>query len=196
MAQRYGGKYSPDAVARDTSGPQTEGRASLPARRAFGSARANLLYLAPVPLLFTAFTQDAIGMAIDLAAAATLVFGAFTLSEGLKAEAAYEARKVARRPALPRKIIAAALAGLGVSLACLAPESGGSAAYQAMDPGHCDAHLHLKCVDCGRLIHLDEDVSDALQSDLLRAAGFTVDGRSTTIYGTCAACGRKRDGHA
>ena len=65
-----------------------------------------------------------------------------------------------------------------------------------MDPGHCDAHLHLKCVDCGRLIHLDEDVSDALQSDLLRAAGFTVDGRSTTIYGTCAACGRKRDGHA
>lgn len=77
-----------------------------------------------------------------------------------------------------------------------APESGGSAAYQAMDPGHCDAHLHLKCVDCGRLIHLDEDVSDALQSDLLRAAGFTVDGRSTTIYGTCAACGRKRDGHA
>ncbi len=125
MAQRYGGKYSPDAAARDTSGPQTEGRASLPARRAFGSARANLLYLAPVPLLFTAFTQDAIGMAIDLAAAATLVFGAFTLSEGLKAEAAYEARKVARRPALPRKIIAAALAGLGVSLACLAPESGG-----------------------------------------------------------------------
>ena len=33
-----------------------------------------------------------------------------------------------------------------------APESGGSAAYQAMDPGHCDAHLHLKCVGCGRLI--------------------------------------------
>lgn len=80
--------------------------------------------------------------------------------------------------------------------AALRPESSGSAAYQAMDPGHCDAHLHLKCVDCGRLIHLDEGVSDALQSDLLRAAGFTVDGRSTTIYGTCAACGRKRDGHA
>lgn len=77
-----------------------------------------------------------------------------------------------------------------------APESGGSAAYQAMDPGHCDAHLHLKCVDCGRLIHLDTGVSDALQADLLRAAGFTVDGRSTTIYGTCAACGRKRGGHA
>ena len=55
-----------------------------------------------------------------------------------------------------------------------APESGGSAAYQAMDPG----------------------VSDALQADLLRAAGFTVDGRSTTIYGTCAACGGKRGGHA
>ena len=31
-----------------------------------------------------------------------------------------------------------------------APESGGSAAYQAMDPGHCDAHLHLKCDPSGR----------------------------------------------
>ena len=63
-----------------------------------------------------------------------------------------------------------------------APESGGSAAYQAMDPGHCDAHLHLKCVDCGRLIHLDTGVSDALQADLLRAAGFTVDGRDDLWY--------------
>jgi Fur family ferric uptake transcriptional regulator len=81
-------------------------------------------------------------------------------------------------------------------LAAMGDEAPGrSTVYRALDR-HCDAHLHLKCVDCGRLIHLDEDVSDALQSDLLRAAGFTVDGRSTTIYGTCAACGRKRDGHA
>ena len=76
-------------------------------------------------------------------------------------------------------------------------DKGEKAVFQYVDEGrHCREHLHLKCVDCGRLIHLDEDVSDALQSDLLRAAGFTVDGRSTTIYGTCAACGRKRDGHA
>ena len=76
-------------------------------------------------------------------------------------------------------------------------DKGERAVFQYVDEGrHCREHLHLKCVDCGRLIHLDEGVSDALQSDLLRAAGFTVDGRSTTIYGTCAACGRKRDGHA
>ena len=48
----------------------------------------------------------------------------------------------------------------------------------------------------GRLMYIDTGVSDALQADLLRAAGFTVDGRSTTIYGTCAACGGKRGGHA
>ena len=76
-------------------------------------------------------------------------------------------------------------------------DKGEKAVFQYVDEGrHCREHLHLKCVDCGRLIHLDEGVSDALQSDLLCAAGFTVDGRSTTIYGTCAACGRKRDGHA
>ena len=76
-------------------------------------------------------------------------------------------------------------------------DKGEKAVFQYVDEGrHCREHLHLKCVDCGRLIHLDTGVSDALQADLLRAAGFTVDGRSTTIYGTCAACGRKRDGHA
>ena len=76
-------------------------------------------------------------------------------------------------------------------------DKGEKAVFQYVDEGrHCREHLHLKCVDCGRLIHLDTGVSDALQADLLRAAGFTVDGRSTTIYGTCAACGGKRGGHA
>ena len=77
-----------------------------------------------------------------------------------------------------------------------APESGGSAAYQAMDPGHCDAHRPLTGGAGGRLTQLAAAGAEARLGDGGRAAGFTVDGRSTTIYGTCAACGRKRDGHA
>ena len=48
------------------------------------------------------------------------------------------------------------------------PEGTHTAAYQATATGHCDAHLHLKCVTCGKLIHLDETISDAVQGDLLR----------------------------
>lgn len=68
------------------------------------------------------------------------------------------------------------------------PEGTHTAAYQATATGHCDAHLHLKCVTCGRLIHLDEAISDAVQSDLMRRAGFAVDDSRTTIFGTCADC--------
>ena len=52
------------------------------------------------------------------------------------------------------------------------PEGTHTAAYQATATGHCDAHLHLKCVTCGKLIHLDETISDAVQGDLLRRAGI------------------------
>lgn len=127
MAQRYGGKYSPDPSGSGTARSGAPGGSAIPPLppRAQGAARVNLLYLAPLPLLFTAFRQDAVGMAVDLAAAAVLVFATFTLSEGLKAEAAWRARRVARRPALPRKIIASVLAGFGVVLAALDPAAPG-----------------------------------------------------------------------
>ncbi len=123
MAQRFGGKFSPDSSS-SAAGSKAPPIRSAP-KRARGAARVNLLYLAPVPLVFTAFGQGAVGMALDLVAAAVLVSGVFMLSEGLKAEAAYDARKVARRPALPRKIIAAVMAGFGVVLAAYSPETGG-----------------------------------------------------------------------
>ncbi len=53
------------------------------------------------------------------------------LQEGLQAEAAYNARKVARRPAIPRKMLATALTGIGVTIAAYLGDSGviGSALY-------------------------------------------------------------------
>lgn len=118
MAQRFGGKHSPTESTAPKAGPP---RRQM--QRASGSGRVNFLYLAPLPLLWTAFRQDAVGMAVDLAAAAVLVFAAFTVGQGIKAEAEYTSRKVARRPALPRKILAAGLAGVGVFLAAYSPEA-------------------------------------------------------------------------
>lgn len=88
-------------------------------------ARANALYIAPVPLLFTAFGQDPAGLVLDLAAFFVLVGAAWMTREGLRAEEAYAARKTARRPALPRKLMGAGLTGIGLALAGL-PAIGGA----------------------------------------------------------------------
>ncbi|SFC51289.1 5-bromo-4-chloroindolyl phosphate hydrolysis family protein [Tropicimonas isoalkanivorans] len=160
MAQRFGGKYSPDSDEADTS---SAAPLAPKAERARGAARVNLLYLAPIPLLFSAFGHGATGMALDLGAAAVLVFGVYTLSEGLKAEAAYEARKVARRPALPRKILAAALAGFGVFLASFSHQTGGI--LEPLIYGAVAVALHLTAFGIDPLANKNVDGVDDFQRD-------------------------------
>ncbi|WP_298847169.1 5-bromo-4-chloroindolyl phosphate hydrolysis family protein [uncultured Ruegeria sp.] len=115
MAKRFGGKYSPEGdVSGDTSAPraQFDGAQVEPA-----GARANILFLPAIPLVFLSLNDGAIGMTIGLIAAGVLTAAAFLLREGLRAEAAYNTRKTARRPAFPRKIFASLLTGLGAGLA-------------------------------------------------------------------------------
>lgn len=120
MAQRYGGKFSPegqpDSATESLSPNRFRGhRAHSP------NIRARLLFIAPLPLLFSAIGElragDAFGMVAELLAFASLIVGAWLLREGLKAEEAYRSRKIARPPALPRKLLAAEFAGLGVAVA-------------------------------------------------------------------------------
>lgn len=161
MAQRYGGRYSPDT---ESAGKPGAPASRPPARRARGAARVNLLYIAPVPLLFTAFGRGAAGMALDLAAAAVLVFGVYTLSQGLKAEAAYDDRKVARRPALPRKIVAATLAGFGVFLAAFSHQAAG-AVVEPLIYGAIAVVLHLAAFGIDPLADKNIDGIDSFQQD-------------------------------
>ncbi len=83
--------------------------------------RANLLFFVPLPLLLNGFSKMAdaapLAMLASFGAFALLILSAWLLREGLKAEAAYNARKVARPPAIPRKMLAANLSGLGVAMA-------------------------------------------------------------------------------
>ncbi|MDT0682515.1 5-bromo-4-chloroindolyl phosphate hydrolysis family protein [Roseicyclus sp. F158] len=126
MAERFGGRYSPGPGGTDRP-PRGAGRrmADTPARTGprRGRGRTNLLYLAPLPLLWTGLASSPLGMAADFAACAVLVFAAWMLSEGLEAERAFQARKIARRPALPRKILASVLTGAGVALAAFPAEA-------------------------------------------------------------------------
>ena len=122
MAQRYGGKYSPE-------GKPTANRSTPPAYTVDPvGARANFMFLPAIVLLFTSLFQGAVGLGFGLAGAGVLCLGAWLLRGGLKAEAEFNARKVARRPAVPRKIFAAVLAGAGTALAAMSQDGGLAAA--------------------------------------------------------------------
>lgn len=61
-------------------------------------------------------------------------------------------------------------------------------AYQIVIGEHCDCHLHLKCTDCGKLIHLDDGVSDELLDKVRSASGFSVNEETTVLFGRCGEC--------
>ncbi len=115
MAKRFGGKYSPQGDESENA-PLPRGQFDG-ARVEPAGARANILFLPAIPLVFLSLNDGAIGMTLGLVAAGFLTAAAFLLREGLRAEAAYNARKTARRPAFPRKVFASVLTGLGAGLA-------------------------------------------------------------------------------
>ncbi|MFZ5964754.1 5-bromo-4-chloroindolyl phosphate hydrolysis family protein [Thalassococcus sp. BH17M4-6] len=121
MAQRYGGKYSPD----DTPGTEPAERPAFQGARVDPvGARSNVLFFPPIILAATSLTAGATGLAVGLLGAGSLLLGAWLLRDGLRAEAEYNTRKVARRPALPRKMLAAVLAAIGAGLAAWKSEPG------------------------------------------------------------------------
>lgn len=122
MARRFGGKYSPDG---SSAGEPVPPRGAFDGARVDPvGARANVLFIPAIPLVFLSLNDGAVGLALGLAAAALLTFAAFLLREGLRAEAEYDARKVARRPAFPRKMAASVLTGLGIAVAAYKTEPG------------------------------------------------------------------------
>ena len=60
--------------------------------------------------------------------------------------------------------------------------------YQIVGESECHNHLHLKCLDCGKLIHLDEEISDELLDKVKKLNDFSVNEDETVILGKCAEC--------
>ncbi len=59
--------------------------------------------------------------------------------------------------------------------------------YQYMGNEECSSHLHLKCRDCGRLIHLKDEISNKFAKALLSTDGFILDA-GTMLFGQCSDC--------
>lgn len=113
MAQRFGGKYSPDSAGGTKTGDIPR-LADAPKQRAgFGSA---VLFVTPFLFLIPAFFSSTGNLFTGLAAGVVLLASAWLTRDGILAQAAYITRRVARRPAIPRKIFGAVLNGAGLAI--------------------------------------------------------------------------------
>ena len=112
MAQRYGGKFSPGAQASDAKAPVVV----VPQGVGF---RANFLFFLPFLFFVQAFGGDPSSLFVELGSGGLLLLAAWLTRDGIRAHAAYDARRVARRPAIPRKLFAACLTGGALLLATM-----------------------------------------------------------------------------
>ena len=183
MAERFGGKYSPQGSRQDTG--------AAPAPRAVAEAkprgmwRTTILFLAAFLFLFPAFGDHPGDMLLGLAAGGLIVLSAWLTREGLKAEAAYNARKLARRPALPRKLLGAILTGAALAAGGVIADQGlvypalyalvGAALHLGafgMDPMADKGMEGIDAFQTGRVAHAVEEGEKhlaAMQDAILRA---------------------------
>ncbi len=68
-------------------------------------------------------------------------------------------------------------------------EERGCSVYQYIGEGcDCSRHFHQKCLQCGRIFHLECADSAAFAAHLLQEHGFCVDPGQSILYGVCAQC--------
>lgn len=168
MAQRFGGEFSPEEKA-DNARAVSKPAPKSPfagARRTRAGGRVNLLFFAPFPLIWKAFVSGPIGMAQYLAAFGVLILAAWLTREGIKAHEAYDARKIAKRPALPRKLLASVLTGIGLAIVGLA----GHGLVAAVIFAALGAILHFLAFGPDPLTDKGAEGIDAFQSDRVARA--------------------------
>ena len=128
MAKKFGGKYSPGNATPTDAAHEEAVEARVIDDATIGT---KLLYLPGLVLIATSFGGGPVALITALIGAALLTFAAWFTQEGLRAEAAYDARKVARKPTIPRKMLASCAIGVGIAIAAHTGNSGliGSALY-------------------------------------------------------------------
>jgi len=165
MARRFGGPNSPGGDPRPGSADSKSQPIQLRRRNPVG-ARVNLLFVLPFAWAFTAFFRDPGGLVLHLAVFGLLIFSAWLTREGVIAHAAYDERKIARKPAFPRKILGSVAMGLGLGLAAVI----GLGPAQAAVLGLLGAGLHLVSFGPDPLTSKGMDGVDEFQTDRVARA--------------------------
>ncbi|MCQ0971356.1 5-bromo-4-chloroindolyl phosphate hydrolysis family protein [Paracoccus sp. TK19116] len=115
MAERFGGRFSPGNLLGSDARPPRK-----PVRHRF-TGRTRWITAAATPFLLTAFFQPPVEMVANLAAFGMMASAMWMTREGLQAEAEYDARRTARRPAIPRKLFGGILTGVGLAVGAAEP---------------------------------------------------------------------------
>ncbi len=61
--------------------------------------------------------------------------------------------------------------------------------YQVVDSTRCHNHLHMKCLSCGKLLHMSDAVTNAIFNDIHDNTEFHMDRENTVLFGLCGECG-------
>ena len=158
MAKRFGGKYSPDGQQSD--GPRD---VMIDDREVDAAgARSNILFVPAIVLVATNLSDGPVDLVTALIGAGALTLAAWLLRDGLRAEAAYNARKVARRPAVPRKMFSTALTGIGIALASFSHDH---SVIPAILYGIAAAGLHITAFGIDPLKNKRMEGVDTFQQD-------------------------------
>ena len=71
-------------------------------------------------------------------------------------------------------------------------DKGEKAVFQYVGDGaHCHQHLHLKCVQCGQIYHLDCCFMNEVRGHLELEHGFSLQCEGSILYGICRTCRAK-----
>ena len=55
----------------------------------------------------------------------------------------------------------------------------------------CKQHLHLHCIKCGKIIHLECHFMDEISDHIMKHHGFSLQCESSVLYGICKTCGKE-----
>ena len=122
MAERFGGRFSPQGRGPAGSNRPAIGPVAEPRPR--GLWRTTVLFLTAFLFLLPAFGDGPRDMLLGLAAGGLIILAAWLTRQGMVAEAAYNARALARRPAIPRKLFGAVMTGAALAAGGIIADQG------------------------------------------------------------------------
>jgi len=67
-------------------------------------------------------------------------------------------------------------------------EDGRKAVFQYVEEDRCHQHLHMQCVRCGRMIHLDCGFMDEISDHMMEHHHFRLQCQNSILYGICESC--------
>ena len=65
--------------------------------------------------------------------------------------------------------------------------------YQYYDLQCCKTHIHLSCIKCGKIFHMENEIADTLINKVSLMEGFAINKGETTLYGLCKNCNVKEE---